>query len=317
MTSEATAGRLLRLLELLQRRAVWSAQELADLLEVTTRSVRRDVDRLRSLGDPVRATSGVGGGYQLGPGGRMPPLLLSDDEAVAVALSLRLASGNAIAGADEAAVRALAKLDQVMPPRLREQMSALRTATDALPRPGTEVDPDLLLALSKACNDTVVIAFGYTSATGEATERNAEPIRLVTTGRRWYLMAWDRDRDDWRTFRLDRITQLEVTDRRFLPREAPDPVAYVQRSVGEAPYRIRVVARVQMSPADLDVRIPPQVGRVETAEDEGWSRITVAADDPTWIAYHLARLGVPVVVDEPEDLPKVAADLAARLGRIC
>ncbi|MDC3726437.1 MULTISPECIES: helix-turn-helix transcriptional regulator [unclassified Rhodococcus (in: high G+C Gram-positive bacteria)] len=315
MTVESTTERVLRVLALLQSRPSWTAVELAAELGVTDRSVRRDVDRLRALGYPVRATPGVGGGYQLGAGTRLPPLLLHDDEAIATAVSLRLASGSTIAGAAEAALRALAKLDQVMPPRLREEVRAIYGATETVVGAGTEIDADTLLALARACRDATRVRFRYTTRQEVDDERTVEPVRMVATGQRWYLMAWDVDRDDWRTFRLDRMRDVTPTTWRFRPRQHPDPVAYVQRSVTESPYRY--IARIRLR-ADADqVRdmVPPQVGRVEDDED-GWCVLVVGADDPDWVVMHVARMGFEAVVLEPPELRAAADRLATRLAAI-
>ncbi|WP_433062792.1 helix-turn-helix transcriptional regulator [Dactylosporangium sp. CS-033363] len=304
-----TAERVLRLLALLQRRASWTAAELAAELGVTDRSVRRDVERLRALGYPVRATGGVGGGYQLGAGTRLPPLLLDDEEAIATAVSLRLASAGTVAGAGEAALRALAKLDQVMPPRLRAEVRAVHGATDTLLGPGVEIDADVLVTLARACRDEVRVRFRHA---GSDAERTVEPVRLVTTGRRWYLMGWDLDRDDWRTFRLDRMRDVHATEWRFRAREHPDPAAFVQRAVTESPYRH--VARVRLrAPADrVRELVPPQVGRVEE-DGDGWCVLVSGADRLDTIAVHVARLGFETRILEPPELREAARDLAARL----
>ncbi|WP_271046922.1 YafY family protein [Rhodococcus pyridinivorans] len=315
MTVESTTERVLRVLALLQSRPSWTADELAAELGVTDRSVRRDVDRLRALGYPVRATPGVGGGYQLGAGTRLPPLLLHDDEAIATAVSLRLASGSTIAGAAEAALRALAKLDQVMPPRLRAEVRAIYGATETVVGAGTEIDADTLLALARACRDATRVRFRYTTRQEADDERTVEPVRMVAAGQRWYLMAWDVDRDDWRTFRLDRMRDVTPTTWRFRPRQHPDPVSYVQRSVTESPYRY--IARIRLR-ADADqVRdmVPPQVGRVEDDED-GWCVLVVGADDPDWVVMHVARMGFEAVVLEPPELRAAADRLATRLAAI-
>ncbi|WP_433220834.1 helix-turn-helix transcriptional regulator [Dactylosporangium sp. CS-047395] len=307
-----TAERVLRLLALLQRRASWTAAELAAELGVTDRSVRRDVERLRALGYPVHATGGVGGGYQLGAGTRLPPLLLDDEEAIATAVSLRMASAGTVAGAGEAALRALAKLDQVMPPRLRAEVRAVHGATDTLIGPGVEIDAEVLVTLARACRDQVRVRFRYA---GADAERTVEPVRLVTTGRRWYLMGWDLDRDDWRTFRLDRMRDVAATGWRFRAREHPDPAAFVQRAVTESPYRH--VARVRLrAPADrVRELVPPQVGRVEDDGGE-WCVLVSGADRLDAIAVHVARLGFETQILEPAELREAARDLAARLTAI-
>ncbi|WP_314176323.1 helix-turn-helix transcriptional regulator [Streptomyces winkii] len=313
MTVEATTERVLRLLALLQRRASWTAAELAAELRVTDRSVRRDVERLRALGYPVHATAGVGGGYQLGAGTRLPPLLLDDEEAIATAVSLRLASGGTVAGAGEAALRALAKLDQVMPPRLRAEVRAVHGATETLVGPGVEIDAELLVTLARACRDSVRVRFGYAARDGEERERTVEPVRMVATGRRWYLMAWDVDRDDWRTFRLDRMREVEATTWRFRAREHPDPVAYVQRSVTAAPYRYLARVRVHAPPDRVRELVPPQVGRVEDDRD-GWCVLVAGGQDLDWLAVHVARLGFEAEVLEPPELREAAARLARRIA---
>ncbi|PXY25073.1 transcriptional regulator [Prauserella coralliicola] len=313
MTVEATTERVLRLLALLQRRPSWTAAELAAELRVTDRSVRRDVERLRALGYPVHATAGVGGGYQLGAGTRLPPLLLDDDEAIATAVSLRLASGGTVAGAGEAALRALAKLDQVMPPRLRAEVRAVHGATETLVGPGVEIDAEVLVTLARACRDAVRVRFGYAGRDGGQTERTVEPVRMVATGRRWYLMAWDVGRADWRTFRLDRMRELVATTWRFRPRDHPDPVAYVQRSVTAAPYRYLARVRLRADADEVRQLVPPQVGRVEE-DGDGWCVLAAGGDDLDWLAMHVARLGFEAQVLDPPELREAAARLARRVA---
>ncbi|WCN84192.1 helix-turn-helix transcriptional regulator [Micromonospora sp. LH3U1] len=313
MTVEATTERVLRLLALLQRRPSWTAAELAAELGVTGRCVRRDVQRLRTLGYPVHATAGVGGGYQLGAGTRLPPLLLDDEEAIATAVSLRFASGGTVAGAGEAALRALAKLDQVMPARLRAEVRAVHGSTETLVGPVVEIDADLLMTLARACRDAVRVRFRYAGRDGGNRERTIEPIRMVTTGRRWYLMAWDVDRDDWRTFRLDRMSAAVATTWRFRAREHPDPVAFVQRSVTEAPYRYLARVRVHAPGDRVRELVPPQVGRVED-DGDGWCVLVVGGERLDWLAAHVARLDYEVEVLEPPELREAAALLARRLA---
>jgi predicted DNA-binding transcriptional regulator YafY len=312
MTVEATTERVLRLLGLLQRRPSWTAAELAAELGVTDRSVRRDVERLRTLGYPVLATAGVGGGYQLGAGTRLPPLLLDDEEAIATAVSLRLASGGTVAGAGEAALRALAKLDQVMPPRLHTEVRAVHGAIETLVGPAAQVDSEVLMTLARACRDGVRVRFRYTDRDGGEGGRTVEPVRMVATGRRWYLMAWDADRDDWRTFRLDRMREVAATTSRFRPREHPDPVAYVQRSVTAAPYRFVARVRLHAPPDRVRELVPPQVGRVEDDAD-GWCVLVTGADDLEALAVHVALLRIEAVVLDPPELRDAAASLARRL----
>ncbi|OLT49201.1 transcriptional regulator [Saccharomonospora sp. CUA-673] len=312
MTVEATTQRVLRLLELLQRRPVWTASELAAELGVTDRSVRRDVERLRTLGYPVHATAGVGGGYQLGAGTRLPPLLLDDGEAIATAVSLRLASGGTVAGTGEAAVRVLAKLDQVMPPRLRAEVRAVHGATDTLVAPGAEVDAEILLTIARACRDTVRARFAYTTQRGEQRVRTVEPVRMVATSRRWYLMAWDVDREDWRTFRLDRMRDAEATTWRFRPREHPDPVAYVQQSVTSSPYRYVARVRVHASADEVAEHVPPQAAQI-TPETGGRCLFVAGGDDLDWLALHVATLPFECEILDPPELRAAATRLAHKL----
>lgn len=307
-----TAHRLLRLLSLLQSRTVWSGPELADELGVTTRSIRRDVARLRDLGYPVDALQGTTGGYRLGAGRALPPLLLDDDEAVAVAISLRLASASPVTSASEAALRTLAKLDQVMPPRLRSEVSAILDATSMLPGAGADVDGDVLLCLARARRDLLRVRLSYTAADGSPSERRIEPYRLVATGRRWYLMAWDLDREDWRTFRLDRMADVVATTWRFTLRDHPEPVAFVQSAITASPYRF--VARVLFH-AGADAvreRVPAAVGVIEPAGD-GTCVLLAGGDDPEAVAYHLARVGYAFEVHEPQELRDALARLGARM----
>ena len=242
-----TSARLLRLLSLFQAQRYWSGAELSERLEVTARTLRRDVDRLRSLGYPVNSTSGAAGGYQLGSGATLPPLLLDDDEAVAVAVGLRTAASGTVTGIEEASLRALSKLEQVLPERLRKRVAALHAFILPLANAGPTVDARMLSVIAGACRDCEKLRFGYRSRDGEATVREVEPHRLVHTGRRWYLAAWDVSRDNWRTFRIDRIEPKISTGSRFTPRKPPegDFAAYVARSVFYAPHphQARIVLR--------------------------------------------------------------------------
>lgn len=308
-----TTGRVLQLLGLLQSRALWTGEELSARLGVTTRCVRRDVERLRELGYPVRASRGVGGGYQLGAGGALPPLLLDPEEAVAVAVCLRLAAGGTVAGVGEAALRTMAKLDQVLPRRLREQVAAVQESTVAVERlAGVVVDPDVLLTLARACRDRVQVRLEYRSREDVATSRRLEPYRLVALGRRWYLLGYDLDRDDWRSFRLDRIELVTATTWGFTPRESPDPAEYVSRSVTRSPYRYVARVRVALPAAELAELVPPTAGEV-TPGGEKHALLTAGADDLRWVAFHLLLLGAPFEVLDPPELVETMRDLGQRL----
>jgi len=306
-----TTERLLHLLGLLQQRPVWTGPELAERLGVTTRSIRRDVERLRVLGYPVRAAQGVGGGYQLGRGRGLPPLLLDDSEAVAVAVSLRMAAGGAVSGASEAALRTLAKLDQVMPPRLRSEVRAIHQATQTLDSGQATVDGDVLLRVARAVRDTVRIRFDYESRDKTPTSRTVDPVGLVATGRRWYLMAYDVDRDDWRSFRLDRMTSVQPTTWRFPAREHEDPASYVQRAVASAAYRFQ--ARIVVHAPLREVADRTGVGSVVlTAIDDATTLLEAGAETLYGLAFHLSSLGWEFEVKEPAELRTELAQMGGR-----
>src|SRR3954470_10131398 len=254
-----TSERLLRLLSLLQARRDWPGGDLAARLEVDVRTIRRDVERLRSLGYPVHATPGVAGGYRLGAGAALPPLLLDDDEAVAVAVGLRTAASGTVSGIEETSVRALAKLEQVLPARLRPRVGALQAATMSLPGGGPTVDASVLTAIAAACRDHERLRFPYGDRAGTETERQVEPLRLVHTGRRWYLVAFDLDRAGWRTFRVDRITPKPPHGPRFIPREPPaeDLAAYVSRGVSTRAYASHATVRLLVPLAEAAERVSP------------------------------------------------------------
>lgn len=312
MRTEGTTERVFRLLGLLQRRVSWTAAELSEELEVTDRSVRRDVQRLRTLGYPVQAVPGVGGGYRLGAGKELPPLLLDDDEATAVAVSLQMAAGGTVSGIGEAALRALAKLDQVMPPRLRSEVRAVNEATDSLG--GTqEIDVHILTTLAHACRDRVRVRFRYGRHRDEEQDRRVEPVRVVAAGWRWYLMAYDLDRSHWRTFRLDRMKDVVSTTLLFRVREHPDPVMYVQESVTAAPYRYLARVRLHAPVEEVRRKVPPQTARIED-DAEGWCRLTAGADDLEWLALHIALLDVETQILSPPELCEAAARLCRRLA---
>lgn len=304
--------RALSLLALLQSRAVWSGPELAERLEVTTRSVRRDIERLRELGYPVSAARGAGGGYRLGAGRALPPLLLDDAETVAVAVSLSLAATGAIAGADEAAMRVLTKLDQLLPPRLRAELRALVEASDLLPAPSSPLAAELLMTLARSCRDRFRVRFEYADRSGAETDRTVEPVRLVVARHRWYLLAWDVARDDWRVFRTDRMRSVQQSTWRFAERSHPDPAGYVQRAVTSSPYRHQARIRLFAPLEEIQALVSPLVARLERIDD-GVTELTAGSDDVGWLVWHVAGLGVPFRILEPPELRREAADLAARL----
>ncbi|MDG4826050.1 YafY family protein [Asanoa sp. WMMD1127] len=309
-----TPARLLTLLSLLQTPREWPGGELADRLGVSLRTVRRDVDRLRELGYPVRATMGAVGGYRLVSGKAMPPLLLDDEEAVAIAVGLRSAASHAVTGIDEAAVRALAKLEQVLPARLRHRVGALGRATEPLLAwsPPT-VDPARLSDLAAAIGGGDRLRFTYRRHDGADAERHADPHKLVSAGRRWYLVAYDLDRADWRVFRVDRITDVNPTGSRATPRELPaaDAAAYVTGKLTEftpvhravatlhAPIE-RLAGRVGDSPADL------------TAIDADTCLLRGHSDTLEYLAWRLLTLGCAFEVHEPPELIAYLAEIGDR-----
>ena len=309
-----TTGRVLQLLGLLQSRRVWSGTELAERLGVTGRCVRRDIERLRELGYPVQASRGHGGGYQLGAGAALPPLLLDADEAVAMAVCLRLAAGGSVAGVGEAALRALSKLDQVMPPRLRSQVAAVHDTTVTLTaRPEAPVDPGLLMALARACRDREHVAADYTDRAGAPSHRRLEPYQLVTTGARWYLLAFDRDRDDWRSLRLDRMSQVRACGTTFVPREAPDAATYVSQSISSSPYRYAARVRFHCPQDVVAQRFSPTSVTVEPDGDDA-CLVTAGADDPEMLVLYLATVGAEFEVLGPPEVAAAARRVAARLA---
>src|SRR6476646_7699790 len=281
-----TTSRVLQLLGLLQARRVWTGEELAERLAVTTRSVRRDVERLRDLGYPVHASKGHGGGYQLGAGAALPPLLLDPDEAVAMAVCLR------------------------------SQVAAVHDATVTLPSNYSDspVEPEVLMTLARACRDREHITAGYVDRAGSVTERRLEPYQLVTTGRRWYLLAYDRDRQDWRSLRLDRMADVRALGSTFTPRQAPDAAAYVRHSISASPYRY--VARVRYEAPEHVVAqyFSPASVTIE-ADGPDACILTAGADDPERMVFYLALPGCEFEVLEPPEVVRAVGSLAERLGR--
>ncbi|KAB2344373.1 helix-turn-helix transcriptional regulator [Actinomadura rudentiformis] len=308
-----TSARLLRLLSLLQTRRDWSGAELAERLSVTARTVRRDVERLRELGYPVHATAGAPG-YRLGAGTDLPPLLLDDDEAVAVAVGLRTAAGGSVSGIEETSVRALAKLEQVLPSRLRHRVHALQSMTVPMTDAAPGVDPAVLTAIAAACRDHEGLRFDYRSHDGEESVRAAEPHRLVHSGRRWYLVGWDIDRADWRTYRVDRLRLRTPNGPRFVPRDPPDPdvAAFTSRAISSAPYRYQGVFTMHAPAATVVGHIPPTMGTVEPI-DEHTCTLRCGAHTLNELAVWVALMDVPFEVHEPPELVDRVSALADRL----
>ncbi len=295
-----TSARLLRLLSLFQSRRDWTGTELADRLGVSTRTVRNDVERLRQLGYQVDATTGAAGGYRLGTSAVMPPLLLDDDEAVAVALGLHGAAGGSVTGIEEASVRALAKMRQLLPIPLRRHVSTLEAFSVRAPASGPTVDAGVLTTLASACRDLEQTRIDYRRHDGTESSRTIEPHRLVNAGRRWYLVAWDTGPEAWRTFRVDRI-QLprNHAGRRFVPRQLPDddPAAYVISGVALSwPYQASVIAHTN---AETMLSRLPQHFVVEPIS-ENTCRVVLSADTPQVLAAWLGMLGADFDLENPE-----------------
>jgi predicted DNA-binding transcriptional regulator YafY len=311
-----TSSRLLELLSLLQGRRDWPGNELAERLEVSGRTVRRDVERLRRLGYPVQSLTGPAGGYRLRAGSAMPPLLLDDDEAIAIAVGLRTAARASVTGIEETAVRALLKLEQVLPAHLRRRVGALGAATFTLPASGPTVDPQHLTVIAAACRDSECLRFGYRSRDGTESRREVEPHALVNHGRRWYLVAWDRRREDWRTFRIDRLAKPASTGVRFDPRRLPakDAAAYVERSITGAPNRFEALVTLHVPAEEITSRIPAHWGTIERVDARSCEYRT-GDDDLGWLALRIAMLGVDFEVHQPPELVEHLHALAVRLSR--
>ncbi len=313
-----TSARLLRLLSLLQTPRDWTGAELAQKLGVSGRTIRTDVDRLRSLGYPVHATRGAVGGYRLGAGAELPPLLLDDEEAVAVTIGLQTATGNAVAGIEDASLRALAKVERVLPARLRRRVNALQTYIVPVPAfgSGPSVDPAALIAIAAACRDHEQLRFDYGDHAGNGTRRRAEPHRLVTWGRRWYLVAWDVDKSDWRTFRVDRMELKVPNGPRFAERDLPsnDIASYVAGRVSAARWRLHTEVVVHAPAALVSARINPAIGTVEEI-DEARCLFTTGADNVQTLALYLGLLGLDFTVSGPPELIEALRQLADRCLR--
>ncbi|MET9629952.1 YafY family protein [Lentzea sp. NPDC006480] len=309
-----TSARLLKLLSLLQVRRDWTGPELADRLSVDVRTIRRDVDKLRSLGYPVTSLPGAAGGYQLGAGAELPPLLLDDDEAVAVAVGLRTAANGTIAGIEETSVRALTKLEQVLPSRLRRRVQALQAHTTPLTSAGPTVHPETLTIIAAACRDHQQLRFTYTPTQGGPGKRLVEPQGLVHTGKRWYLVAWDVSKQDWRTFRVDRIPDPPTLAARCTPREPPAESLgeFVSRQVSTNVYTYQAVLTVHAPMQAVAERSSPMSAALEPIDDNSCLMRT-GADSLDRIVFHLMFLGLEFDVHEP---PELRDHVQAIIGRL-
>ena len=312
----STSARLLRLASLLQARRHWPGAALSEELAVDARTVRRDVDRLRELGYPVQASSGVGGGYALGRGADLPPLVLDDEEAVALAIALR-AAGATVGGIEATSLRLLGKLDQLMPMRLRRKATALHAVTLSLRgNMPPLVDAGLLSEIATACRDARVLRFGYRSHAGDASQRHVQPLRLANYGRRWYLIAWDTDRSDWRSFRVDRIDRARTTGESFVPRPVPADVATrLERGIAYEPFACRITLRLQGSVDELQAVLPVWCGVLEP-ETATHSLLRVGADSPESLLAQVLMIGRDVELVEGEAMAPALQQVLSRMGAL-
>ena len=316
-----TSSRMLKLLSLLQSHRYWPGAELADRLEVSPRTLRRDIDRLRELGYPVAAQRGLEGGYQLAAGAALPPLVLDDEEAVALAIGLRAAAQGAVSGIEDASVRALAKVVQVMPPTLRRRVDALGSATVFGMWPGNPaLDAEVLTTLAQSCRDEERVRFAYTAADGENTARHVEPLRLVSLGRRWYLVAYDLLRQDWRTFRLDRLSGVRSTGMRFHPRPLPaaDAAAFVRASIGSM-RESQPLVEAEVFASEADVK--SIIGRFAVVEPLGDAgnrkrcRVRMRVDNLDWAMFALGMVRSEFKVVGPPELVEQLQEWSTRFAR--
>ncbi|MBF6355015.1 YafY family transcriptional regulator [Nocardia higoensis] len=312
----STSTRTLALLGLLQSRRHWTGADLARRLDVSERTVRRDVLGLQQIGYPIVTTRGTGGGYQLSAGACLPPLVLGEEEAAATVLGLKEIATGAHPASAEAAMSAMAKIVQVLPVRIRRRIDSLRTVAtptgDKYNRAGID-DVTALTTLALACRDADTVSFSYRGSDAATTRRTAQPHQIVNIESRLYLVAWDLDRTDWRTFRIDRITQPRHTGARFAPRRLPggDPVDYVRDRIGSMPSKYRVHATIQASAERVRAEIV-HYGTV-SAIDPGSCEVHIAAESLDWAAFCLVSIGAPFIVHGPPEAADLMKDWGYRL----
>lgn len=311
-----TTSRMLRLLSLLQTHRYWTGPELAERLGVSPRTLRRDVDRLRALGYRVHARRGVEGGYRLEAGSSLPPLLLDDEEAVAIAIGLRTATSGTLSGIEEISVQALAKLEQVLPPRLRRRINALNTSIVPMAASGPRIDAGVLTAIAHACRDQERIRFAYRTREGVESERRVEPYRLVSAGRRWYLVAWDLDREDWRTFRVDRLQAVGATGWRFEARPLPaeDAAAFVTEAIAASPARYQALVTLRAPVEEVAQRMRYVAEGALERVNGNTCILRTKGDSLEWLAASIILIGVDFEVREPTELISYIRSLSTRLA---
>ncbi len=307
-----TASRLLRLLGLLQRRSAWSGRDLADALHVDTRTVRRDIERLRSLGYQVEANPGTGGGYRLGVGSEMPPLLLDEQEATAMAVVLGVMASVAVPGVEQGALAALTKLDRLLPPRLRGQLVSLRASTIALLPHMDSVPAEQLITFARACDGHERVSFSYRSFNGTESERRVEPHRLVATDRRWYMVGHDLDRNDWRTFRVDRATSVRLTGHTFEPRPLEDPGRMVSQGISSAKYDVMASVRIAAPRDAISKHLGPTLATLHAVGSDTVAEL--GADSFEWLAGYLIDTGWEFEILHPVEWRSRMRDLGVRLA---
>ncbi len=315
--SDPTA-RALRLLSLLQTHRHWSGPDLAERLGVSARTVRRDVDRLRSLGYPVEAAPGLDGGYQLAAGAHLPPLVVDDDEAVALAIGLRAAAGASIEGIEDTTLRVMAKLEQILPDHVRRRVDALNSNIESLRwTPTTVVPPSSLGLLAQACRDREEVRFGYTRRDGEASARLVQPLQLVSVGQRWYLVAWDVRRADWRTFRIDRMEEPRLAGVRFPTRELPGdtPAEFVADGLRRASAAHEATV-VLTGPEERLGAMPHWYGAVVLEEVDGRRRLRLKSDSIDWLAANIAIFSTSFDLQLVEVPPEVLTMLRTGAARL-
>lgn len=307
-----TSARLLRLLSLLQMHRDWSGGDLAERLGVSARTVRRDVGRLRELGYPVDAVQGAAG-YRLAAGSTLPPLLLDDEEALAVAVGLRTTTGGTVAGFEDSALRALTKLEQVMPSRLRHRLQALQRSLIRVEATAPRVEPDTLIAISDACHRRERLRFEYTNFHGRQSIKDVEPHSVVNFNRHWYLVAWDVAAADWRSYRVDRLHARTPTGPRFPPREAPegDVVTYLSNQLSARAWPYRATVTLHRSAAELADRIWTGMGVLEAIDDAS-CLLHVGADSPWALSWMITSIDTDFTVTDPPELVEQIEILARR-----
>jgi predicted DNA-binding transcriptional regulator YafY len=310
-----TSGRLLRLLGLLQRRRDWTGPELAERLGITERTVRRDIDRLRELGYPVQARPGLGGGYRLGVGAEVPPLLLDGEEAVALVVALRDAARTGLAGIEESALSALAKVEQSLPSRYRHRVQLLQQAVVPLTGPGPQTDLDVLLVVAAAVRDHQRLRADYRRHDGTESRRTLEPHRIVHAGHVWYLLAWDLERADWRTLRLDRLAPVLPAGPRFTPRELPDPDPgrFTAAGITTNVYRYHCRATFHAAAEVVAASITPTIG-VVTPVDATTCEVVCGSNSLDEVVLWFGLLDADFEVHEPPELRDRLKVLGRRLA---